>query len=116
MANLISNDPDGKVTFTLPSNYARNVKAGDAVAVGDLTGIAVRDAKKGETCTLITRGVAGVTAATGVTTTNSSVGSVIYAVASSGAGVHTSSGNKRLGLSVKPAAAGGTLEVLLSNG
>ena len=117
--SLVSNDPEGKVTLTR-GNYPKAIRAGELVRIGDaLTGISVRDsASNDDRITLVTRGVARITTATGATTGNTAAGKVIYASAPSGTdesmATNTASGNPRVGISVSPgAAAGGTILVAL---
>ena len=118
--NIRSNDPEGKVTVTLPSSYVRNVKAGELVVIGQLVGISVRDTRKSEQCTLITRGVASVTADAGATTSNTSVGSIAYAeqatAGKAALATHEKTGHVRIGVFVKSGTAGNQVEVLLNVG
>ena len=118
--NIRSNDPEGKVTVTLPSNYVRNVKAGELVVIGQLVGIAVRNAAKGQEVTLVTRGVASITADAGATVGNTKVGAIAYAeqATSSSAALATAdkAGHVRIGVFVRPGTAGNQVEVALNVG
>ena len=118
--NLVSNGPNGEVTVTLTAAYPRAIAAGDLCIFGSLIGISVRNSTgaSGEKVTLITRGVASVTADAGATTANTAVGRVLYVEPPAGGNparaTHESSGGRqRLGVSVLGAAAGNQLEVLL---
>ena len=117
--NIVSNDPDGKVTLTR-GNYPKAIRAGELVRIGDaLTGISVRDsASNDDQITLVTRGVARITVDGGVTAANTAAGKVIYASAPSASdesmATNTASGNPRVGISVSPGAtAGNTILVAL---
>ena len=116
--NIVSNDPDGLVTLRL-TGYPKSIEAGELVRIGDaLTGISKRSTSVGEDITLVTRGVARITTATGATAANTAAGKVIYATEPNGTtparATNTASGNIRVGVSVSAgAAAGGTIEVAL---